>query len=90
MWTPRIGESAVQPAQAILEQGNRVQARFTPVSTARIFPMEQLNKRGGYLFSGAARGLVFHGVPIAVTDRQALQQLLSQYVCPGGPPHARR
>jgi hypothetical protein len=55
---------------------------FPSLAPARILTVEQLHQGSRQLFRRATGRLVFHGVPIAIADRQALQQLLGEVAGP--------
>jgi hypothetical protein len=69
----------LQPAQAVLHQGDRPLLGFPSLTTARILTTEQLHQGGSQLFGGATGWLILHGMPIAIADRQPLQQLLGEF-----------
>ena len=79
----RIPQFAPQPAQAVLQQGDRL----LPLSCGhrsrwRIAAIEQLHKSCSELFGSTALGLAFEGMPIAVVDGE---QLMQRFGCLSAP-----
>jgi hypothetical protein len=74
-WVPEV---AAQPVEAVLDQGDGPQTGFARFAAVGILPAEQLHQAGCQLLGRASGRLILDGVPFAITDRQTLQQSLSE------------
>jgi hypothetical protein len=86
-WVP---EFSLQPGQGVLGEGDGLLPRSCRLRGGGIIARQQLHKRSGQLFGAAAGPLGLEGVPVAVSDRQLLVQLLGQRqgcLGPGGGGH---
>lgn len=86
----RVADLATQPAEGVLQQGNRLQAGGRGFGASGIIGRQQLHQGGGDLFSATTGALGLEGMPLAIADRQAALQVAGQRQGVGWPGGAGR
>ena len=72
--TARIAQFAFQPGQPLLQQGHRHRAPFRIAGTATGRIMQKLNQGGADLLCSAATLQMLEGMPLPITQLQAVVQ----------------
>lgn len=89
-WTSRIPEFSPEPAEAVLQQGDRLLACFAAPGTAGIVRSQQLHQGRTDLFGSSAGRLMLERVPVTITDAEGPLQRHSALQRPIRPADAGR